>query len=176
MGRIIDKIIGKQRKEETPVVVETVGAQPYTVGWNGHMYQQVLVRSVIERFAVACSKLKPEIEGNARPRVRRAVETSPNQYQTWPQFLYRCATLYMNNTTVCVIPEYKPNTDVQIGFYPIPLAWADVVEDEDGDFWLRWTTFDSNGTQIEPYRAIELEKVAIVTRFQIGRASCRERV
>lgn len=165
MGRILDKILGKQDKN-LPVAVESVGAQPYTTGWNGSMYQQVLVRSVIERFAVACSKLKPEIEGGARPRVRRAIETSPNQYQTWPQFLYRCATLYMNNTTVCVVPEYKPGTDIQIGFYPVPLAWADVVEDSDGDFWLRWATFDSSGVQVEPYRAIELEKVAIVTRFQ----------
>ena len=123
------------------------------------MYQQVLVRSVIERFAVACSKLKPEIQGSARPRVRRAVETSPNEFQTWPQFLYRCATLYMNNTTVCVVPEYKPGTQVQIGYYPIPLAQAEVV-DHGGEYWLRWTSLDGD------VRAIELAKVAVVTRFQ----------
>ena len=123
------------------------------------MYQQVLVRSVIERFAVACSKLKPEVQGSARPRVRRAVETCPNQFQTWPQFLYRCATFYMNNTTVCVVPVYKPGTQVQTGFYPVPLAEAEVVEHAD-DYWLRWTTRDGD------VRAIELRYVAIVTRFQ----------
>ena len=123
------------------------------------MYQQVLVRSVIERFAIACSKMRPEIHGSARPRIRRAVETSPNQFQTWPQFLYRCATLYMNNTTVCVVPEYKPGSDVQVGFYPVPLAYAEVV-DYAGEFWLRWQTLDGDT------RAVELSRVAIVTRFQ----------
>ncbi|MBQ9005972.1 MAG: phage portal protein [Atopobiaceae bacterium] len=158
MGRILDKILGTGSKVG-PAAVETVGSRPYTTGWSGSMYQQVLVRSVIERFAVACSKLKPEIQGSARPRVRRAIETSPNEFQTWPQFLYRCATLYMNNTTVCVVPEYKPGTQLQIGFYPVPLAMAEVVEHA-GEYWLRWTSMDGD------VRAIELRKVAIVTRFQ----------
>ena len=158
MGKILDKILGKT-PEPIGTAVETVGTRPFTTGWSGSMYQQVLVRSVIERFAVACSKLKPEIQGSARPRVRRAVETCPNELQTWPQFLYRCATLYMNNTTVCVVPEYKPGTQVQIGYYPIPLAQAEVV-DHGGEYWLRWTSLDGD------VRAIELAKVAVVTRFQ----------
>ena len=158
MGKILDKILGKDTRPLS-ASVETVGSRPYTTGWNGSMYQQVLVRSVIERFAVACSKLKPEIKGSAKPRVRRAVETSPNEFQTWPQFLYRCATLYMNNTTVCVVPEYKPGTQVQIGFYPVPLAHAEVV-DHLGEYWLRWTTTDGDA------RAVELKYVAIVNRFQ----------
>ena len=158
MGKILDKILGKGAAQ--PIAsFETVGSKPYTVGWNGSMYQQVLVRSVIERFAVACSKLKPEIKGSARPRVRRAIETSPNQFQTWPQFLYRCATLYMNNTTVCVIPVYKPGTQIQTGFYPLPLAEAEVVEHK-GEYWLRWQDRDGD------CRAVELKYVAIVTRFQ----------
>lgn len=122
------------------------------------MYQQVLVRSVIERFAVACSKLKPEIQGTARPRIRRAIETSPNQFQTWPQFLYRCATLYMNNTTICVVPEYN-ESGVHCGYYPVPLADAKVIE-YDNDYWIKYSTLDGD------IRAIELKYVAIVTRFQ----------
>lgn len=155
---ILDKILGK-RQEPKATAVQTVGSRPYTIGWDGSMYQQVLVRSVIERFAIACSKLKPEIKGSARTRVRRAIETSPNEFQTWPHFLYRCATLYMNNTTICVVPEYKPGSDVQTGFYPVPLAQAEVV-DYAGDYWLRWNTLDGDT------RAVELTKVAIVTRFQ----------
>lgn len=158
MVKILDKILGKSRGK-TASAMETVGNKPYTVGWSGSMYQQVLVRSVIERFAIACSKLKPEIHGTARPRVRRAIETSPNEFQTWPQFLYRCATLYMNNTTVCVVPEYKPGSDVQIGFYPVPLSFAEVV-DHAGEYWLRWQMPDGER------RVVELKYVAIVTRFQ----------
>lgn len=159
MANILDKILGREKKIPVATAVQTVGAVPYTHGWSGDMYQQVLVRSVIDRFAMACSKLKPEIEGSARPRIRRAIETSPNQFQTWPQFLYRCATLYMNNTTVCVVPEYKPGSNVQIGYYPVPLAVADVVEHA-GQYWLRWSMPDGDT------RAVELKYVAIVTRFQ----------
>ena len=159
MATILDKILGRKKEIPQATAVQTVGAVPYTYGWQGDMYQQVLVRSVIERFAIACSKLKPEIEGSARPRIRRAVETSPNEFQTWPQFLYRCATLYMNNTTTCVVPEFKPGSQVQIGYYPVPLAWAEVVEMH-GEYWLRWTMPDGE------VRAIELKRVAIVTRFQ----------
>lgn len=158
MGKILDKLLGLGG-DRTPSGVQTVGSKPYTVGWNGSMYQQVLVRSVIERFAIACSKLKPEIQGNARRMVRRAVETSPNQFQTWPQFLHRCATLHMNNTTVCVVPVYKPGTQVQTGYYPVPLASAEVVEHA-GEYWLRWTTPDGDT------RAVELKYVAVVNRFQ----------
>ena len=158
MGKILDKLLG--RETQRPIATyETVGSRPYTYGWSGSMYQQVLVRSVIERFAIACSKLKPEIQGSARPRIKRAIETSPNQFQTWPQFLYRCATLYMNNTTVCVVPVYKQGSNVQSGFYPVPLSEAEVVEHK-GEYWLRWSTRDGDR------RAIELKKVAIVTRFQ----------
>lgn len=158
MGKILDKILGKGDRAAV-AAVETVGTRPYTTGWNGSMYQQVLVRSVIERFAIACSKLKPEVKGSARPRVRRAVETSPNQFQTWPHFLYRCATIYMNNTTICIVPVYKPGTQVQVGFYPVALAHAEVVEHA-GEYWLRWVTPDGD------VRAVELKCVAIVNRFQ----------
>lgn len=159
MGLILDKVLGKDKKPSVSAAYQTVGSVPYITTWNGAMYKQVLVRSVIERFAVACSKLKPEIKGTARPRIRRAIETSPNEFQTWPQFLHRCATLYMNDTTICVVPEYKPGTNLQTGFYPIPLAAAEVV-DYNGEFWLRWTATDGD------VRAIELKYVAIVNRFQ----------
>lgn len=65
----------------------------------------------------------------------------------------------MNNTTVCVVPEYKPGTQLQIGFYPVPLAYAEVV-DYGGEYWLRWQTLDGDA------RAVELSRVAVVTRFQ----------
>ena len=159
VGRFLDKILGRRGGDSAVTAVESVGTRPYTRGWSGSMYQQVLVRSVIERFAVACSKLKPEIHGSARPRIRRAVETSPNAYQTWPQFLQRCATLYMNNTTVCIVPVYKPGSSVQTGFFPVPLAYAEVVLHR-GEFWLRYQMPDGET------RATELSRVAVVTRFQ----------
>lgn len=158
MGKLLDKILGKGGNPPVSAI-ETVGSRPYTTGWQGSMYQQVLVRSVIERSALAFSKMKPEIKGNARPSIRRAIETAPNQFQTWPQFLYRVMTLYLNNTTACVVPTYKPGTDIQNGFYPVPLVSAEVV-DYGGEYWLRWSMPDGD------QRAIELKYVAVLTRFQ----------
>lgn len=159
MPKILDKILGRGSGEPRTAAVQTVGAGAHVTGWNGDMYQQVLVRSVIERFAVACSKLKPEIYGTARPRIRRAVETFPNKFQTWPQFLYRCATLYMNNTTVCIVPEQDDGGTVQTGYFPVPLSSGEVVSYGD-DYWFRWSTFDGDT------RAVELDRVAVVNRFQ----------
>lgn len=158
MSKILDKILGKEEKRPPGAAYQSVGSAPHMTAWNGSMYRQVLVRSVIDRFAVACSKLNPTIEGTARPRIRRAVETSPNRFQTWPQFLYRCATFYMNDTTCCIVPEYNER-GVQDGYYPIPLANADVI-DYNGEYWLLWNSPDGDR------RAIELKYVAIVTRFQ----------
>jgi hypothetical protein len=64
----------------------------------------------------------------------------------------------MNNTTTCVVPEYNER-GVQIGYYPVPLANAEVI-DYDGEYWLRWMAPDGDN------RAVELKYVAIVTRFQ----------
>lgn len=155
--KIFDIIFGRDRKQDRLAGGELFGNHPITLSYNGAMYRQVLVRSVIERFATASSKLKPEIRGNARPRIRRAVETSPNQYQTWPAFLARCATIYMNNTNLFVVPVYDEE-GIQSGFYPLNYLSAAVVM-YDGEPWIRFQCTDGD------VRAIELKYVALVTRF-----------
>lgn len=132
---------------------------PMTGGWNRAIYEQHLVRSVIERIALSCSKLEPKIYGSAKPLVKRAVETAPNQFQTWPQFLYRAATLYYNENNLYVVPTYKDGTDIVNGFYPLRSVSTDVVY-YDGEPWIRFNT--PSGEVL----AIELKFVAILTRFQ----------
>lgn len=162
MGRMLDTLFGKKRDKDIQnwSQFETVSEQsPMVVSWNRHIYEQQLVRSVIERIALACSKLEPKIYGTSKPRIKRAVETSPNQFQTWPQFLHRAATLYYNDNNLYIVPTFKDGTDIVIGFYPVRSVATQIVQ-YDGEPWIRLTT--PSGQVL----AIELNQVAILTRFQ----------
>lgn len=132
---------------------------PAFLSYNGEMYQKELVRACIDRFATHCSKLKPEISGTAKPRIRRAVETSPNERMTWPQFLYRLATITQNDGTGYVVPVYASDMETVIGLFPLKCTYSEVQEYH-GVPWIRF--YMANGD----YDAIELENVGIVTRHQ----------
>ena len=160
---ILEKLFGK--KDASAEVRPAAGFktiteyQPYFDSWNGDMYEQMLVRACIERIALACEKLKPEVVGTARPRIARAFETSPSAFMTWPRFLARCATIYYNDTNLFIVPAYKPGTDIVTGIYPLKPAFTEVVEYA-GEPWFRFHT--PAGDTL----AIEASKVCLVTRFQ----------
>ena len=126
--------------------------------WSGGMYEKALVRSSIEKCAVFASKLKPEVLGTAKPRVRRLVNTAPNQYMSWPKMIGRLMTILMNDTTAAVVPALNDNLDV-VGLFPLKFESADVVEYA-GEAWIKF--YLGSGETM----AIELEKVCILTRFQ----------
>lgn len=160
--RMLDLLLGKKKDKDIQnwSQFQTVSEpSPMVVSWNRHIYEQQLVRSIIERIALACSKLEPKIHGNSKPRIRRAVETSPNQFQTWPQFLHRCATIYYNDNDLFIVPTFKEGTDTVIGFYPVRSVATEIVM-YDGEPWIRLNT--PSGQPL----AIELKQVAILTRFQ----------
>lgn len=160
---LLDKLIGKRRNRDRRdwSQFETVSEKsPMVIEWRKGIYEQQLVRSVIERIALSFSKLEPVVYGTARPRVRRAIETSPSQYQTWSQFLHRCATLYYSDDNLYVIPVFKDGTsDVVTGFYPVRSVATKLMEC-DGELWVRFCTPAGNPV------AMEFKNVAIITRFQ----------
>lgn len=162
MARLLDLLLGKGKDKDIRnwSQLETVSEPaPMVVSWNRHIYEQHLVRSVIERIAVACQKLEPKIYGNSKPRIRRAIETAPNQFQTWPQFLHRAATLYYNDNNLFIVPTFKEGTDIVDGFYPVRSVSTEIVF-YDGEPWIRMNT--PSGKVL----AIELKHVTILTRFQ----------
>lgn len=159
---MLDLLLGKKKDKDIQnwSQFETISEPaPMVVSWNRHIYEQQLVRSVIERIALACSKLEPKIYGNSRPRIRRAIETSPNNFQTWSQFLHRAATLYYNDNNLFIVPTYKDGTDIITGFYPVRSVSTEIVS-YDGEPWIRLNT--PSGKAL----AIELKYVTILTRFQ----------
>ena len=159
--KILDKLLGRQNHDvsETAMLTTVTETNPSFAAWNKGMYQQLLVRACIERIATSCSKLKPEIHGTARPRIRRAIETAPNQYMSWSQFLARCATIYFNDTTLFVIPVYLKNSDVMCGYFPLKPSSVQLV-DYNGEIWLKYRTYSGEES------ALPFAEVAVITRFQ----------
>lgn len=133
---------------------------PTFTPYGGHVYEQELTRAVIERFATACSKLKPEYRGSDR-LARRFVEGFPNPYQTWPQFLMRAAALFDADGTLCVLPILANDGETVTGAFPLKYECAEVVE-VGGEPWARF--YMATGD----VACMELRKVAIVNKFQVS--------
>ena len=131
---------------------------PQFTTWKGGVYEQALTRAAVERFAVGCSKLKPECLGTGKRNVRRLFETAPNSYMSWPKFLARCATILETDTTCAIVPSLDQNLSVT-GLFPLKFDTAEIVDYENTS-WIRFTL--SSGDQY----AIELERVCLLTRFQ----------
>lgn len=153
--------LGIKKKDVRPAsAFKTVTEyQPVFDAWNGEIYEQQLIRATIERIATACSKLRPEVIGSAKPRVARAFETSPSQFMTWPRFLAYCATIFYNDTNLFIVPAYKPGTDTVTGIYPLRPSYTEVV-DYGGEPWYRFNL--PTGDVL----AIEMSKVCHLARFQ----------
>lgn len=134
----------------------------YTPAFNtydGGIYEMEITRSAIDRFATFCSKLRPEIQGNAYKNLEKVLQYKPNPYQTTSQFLYRLATILKVNNTAFIVPLYDTDYRSIVGFYPLLPQRTEVV-DINGVPWLRYKF--SNGQNA----ALEMEKVGIMTRFQ----------
>lgn len=129
--------------------------------YSGGVYEQALTRAAIDRFATACSKLKPEVSGTAQPRIARAFRTSPNEFQTWPQFLYRTATILECDTTAFVVKVFGRDLNTVTGLWTLKPEYVEVVEMY-GEPWFRFHM--GNGE----VKVIEVANVCVLTKFQYG--------
>ena len=157
---LLEKIFGKKPHSDA----NGLGYQTFTeyepvfTTWSGSIIEQELTRAAIERFATACSKLHPEIYGNANPQLVRAIHTQPNDMMTWSSFLNRVATCYETDGTAVVTPVFSKDYKI-IGFFPLKFAWADVI-DLDGEPWVKFY-FDVG----EP-AALKLSEVCIISKVR----------
>lgn len=160
---LIDSILGRKPQADAARVASYFKTfteyAPQFSTYDGGVYELGLTRSAIDRFATACSKLKPEIQGTAKPRITRAITTSPNSWQSWPQFLYRLATIVECDTTGYVVTELAPDGETITGIWPLKAERAEIVE-YSGAPWVRFY-FATGDTA-----AIELHNVCIVSKFQ----------
>ena len=133
---------------------------PSFTAWSGSLYDHPVTRAAIERFASACSKLKPEFVGSksCKPNVRKLFDTWPNDLMTWPQFLARCATIYQMDTTVFIVPGLDRDLNVT-ALFPLKPSHTDVVE-YDGEPWFKFHLRTGD------VLAIECSRCAVVSKFQ----------
>ena len=160
---LLDKLFPRHRSYAEKTIQATgfktiTEYAPVFSTWNGQIYEQMLVRTAIEKTAALASKLKPEIRGEQTPRIVRALDTAPNQYMTWPQMISRLVTIYLNDNTAAVVPAFDGNMNIT-GIYPLKFDTAEVVEYA-GEPWIRFY-LDSGDTM-----AIEKRYVCLITRFQ----------
>ena len=137
------------------------GYEPVFRNWSGAIYESELVRSAIDARARHISKLKFEIQGTAQSQLQTKLRQGPNQWETWSAFLYRVSTILDNQNTCFVTPVFDGDMKIT-GYYPVMPDRCSIVEYE-GLPWLRYK-FGSG-----EYAAVELRKVAILTKFQYRR-------
>ena len=158
---VFEKIFGKRR---TPAQASGQAfrlLEGYThafTTWQGSIFESDLIRAALDAHGRHAAKLQPHIQGSAKPNLRGRLAIMPNEFQTWPQFLYQLAVvLYARNTAfiVPVLGEYGETNGI---FGIAPEHW-ELVEYQ-GEPYIRFFMGDQKRI------AVELWRVGILTRFQ----------
>ena len=133
--------------------------RPVFKSWQGEIYESALVRAAIDAGARHASKLSVTTQGAAQPFLQNKLKQGPNQWQTWSQFLYRSYTILRVYNTLFITPVF--DADMRItGYYPIIPTECEIIEYKN-EPWLRYKFHWGE------HAAVELRKVAILTRFQL---------
>lgn len=160
---IFEKIFGKREGGAAQLAREQFrlldGYTPAFRTWQGSIFESELIRAAIDAHGRHAAKLMPVLQGTANPGLRSRLQNQPNEFQTWPQFLYRTtAILYARNTSfiIPVLGKYDETTGI---ISVAPESW-ELVE-YNGEPWIRFF-FDAGRKR----RAVELWRVGILTRYQ----------
>ncbi|HRC81353.1 MAG TPA: phage portal protein [Sedimentibacter sp.] len=157
---LFEKIFKRPSMQEVRGYFKTLSAYtPVFTTYEGGVYEMELTRAAIHAFATQCSKLKPEIRGNAYKELGKKLQFKPNSFMDTTKFLYRLATILCVQNTAFIVPIMDDTGTYITGYYPILPSMCEVVEYQ-GQPWLRYTF--STGQKA----AIEFEKVGIMTQFQ----------
>ena len=134
------------------------GYAPQFTSWGGEIYESELIRSAVNARATHISKLKFEIEGSGRPALQTKLKDSPNQLQTWSQFLYRLSTILDIHNTAFIVPVFDEYGEPSGVFVALPEKTEIVQYGKQ-----QYLVYEfSHGVKA----AIELEYCGIMTKFQ----------
>lgn len=157
---IFDKLFSKpQQEQQVQGYFKTLTAySPVFTSYEGGIYEMELTRAAIHSFATQCSKLKPEIQGNAYKELGKRMQFQPNPFMDTTKFLYRLATILSVNNSAFIIPLLAEDGQTITGYYPLIPSMCEVVEYNKKPY-LRYTF--TSGEKA----AIEFDKVGILTQF-----------
>ena len=136
------------------------GYTPVFRTWSGEIYESQFVRSAIDAIARHASKLAITIGGGTKSTLLTRLKKRPNSFQTWSQFLYNLASILYVTNTAFIIPLRNKYGDT-IGVYPLFATHYELVKDDKGELWVRFT-LDNNERTAE-----KLSDIGILSRFQL---------
>ena len=96
------------------------GYTPVFTTRGGGVYENELIRAVINAKASHISKLKVELKGAARPKLQSKLRLGPNEFQTWSQFLYRLSVILSIHNTAFITPIYDDFGEPSGIYTPLP--------------------------------------------------------
>lgn len=149
----------KALKEANTYFKTLTAYRPAFTTWHGEIYESLIVRAAIDAIARHVSKLKIEPYGTANPSLQNKLKQGPNQWQTWPAFLYRTASIWLAYNNAVIVPVLNADLETT-GIFPVLPTRCEVVEYKD-EPWLRYKF--SNGER----GAVEFKRCAILTRHQL---------
>lgn len=157
---LFEKLFGKKQKIQQAAQAFQLleGYSHAFTTWQGSIFESDLIRAALDAHGRHAAKLQPHIEGSAKPNLKNRLSIMPNEFQTWPQFLYQLAVvLYARNTAFIapVLGDYGETNGVIV---VVPSHW-DLVEDR-GTPFIRFYFHDNRRM------AVELWRVGILTRYQ----------
>lgn len=126
--------------------------------WRGEIYEFDQVRSAIDTLARNTGKLRIEMSGTAKGKMRTRLKVKPNYYQTWYQFWYRTRTIYEMQNNAIIVPILD-DLDQITGLFPVLPSLCEVVTYK-GKEYLRYKFYGNQSA------AIELEKCGVITKHQ----------
>ena len=158
---LFERLFGNRPKE--PGRYEGVfkmlnGYVPRFTNYNGSLYESELIRAAINARATHISKLKVEIQGEAKPALQTKLAKGPNEYQTWSQFMYRLSTILDVHNTAFITPVFDRYGAISGVYAPMPHK-CEIVQYKDKPF-LRYEF------QQGKRAAIELENCGIMVKHQ----------
>lgn len=158
---LLEKIFPKKAEPKTvESSFQTLTAYtPVFVNRNGAIYENEMIRSAIDAKARHISKLKVDIIGSAQPQMRTLCKHSPNNFQTWSQFLYRLSTILETQNTAFIVPIKNKRYNTLMGFYPVLPSECKVVSVNDEPY-LQYRF--ANGQSA----AEKMTECGVMTKFQ----------
>lgn len=154
------EVFPKEKAQAVDGYFQTFTAyRPHFTTWQGGVYEAELTRSIIERNADHASKLRPEVQGTAKPAATRALACQPNPWMTTPQFLHRVSTILDVLDTCLIVPVTGADGLTMVGYYPVLPSQCEAVEVY-GELWLR-LMFPGGDEAL-----IEWSRVGVLTRHQ----------
>lgn len=156
---LFSALFGHRPQVQTQQSWETLTAyRPAFTTWDGQLYENELIRAAVDVLARHTSKLSVGFEGASKSRLKGNMRVGPNEWQTWPQFLYRVRTIYEMNNNCFIVPILDMYGEIS-GYYPVLPSQCEVVQVA-GKPYLKYR-FNNGKTA-----AVEMEKCCVLIKHQ----------